>query len=428
MKMRYFYIYETLLYCLSIFFISKNILGYRIRHKIYVYLPLLLFIPMILTATDKSIFYLTFPIYILAFLLAFKVLFEKIMIRSIISTYLVIFSINLIFISIINLFVKSNLLNFYLVDFIFNTITTIIYIAISFSNIRYEIKRMVDWTPKMIKRLCMVTLIVGMLLATVLFDSSAFEHFIKWTVFARVSLGLTLITICVIIPVMVTTSISNNHLKFLTIKFTEQMKNQARHYKALAESNYKIRKFKHDFKNLSFALKKYLAEGRCEEAIKILEEYNKNMASSENIRFDTGNGIADALLEDKAMLAESFGGNIVFKGALPIDKIEPTDICIILGNSLDNAIEEIEKITDNREKIISVSSDIGNGYMFLKIENPVNEKVDISGNHITTTKEDKSLHGFGIFSLKEAIKKYNGKLSFASTNDKFTASIDLSLQ
>ena len=428
MKMRYFYIYETLLYCLSIFFISKNILGYRIRHKIYVYLPLLLFIPMILTATDKSIFYLTFPIYILAFLLAFKVLFEKIMIRSIISTYLVIFSINLIFISIINLFVKSNLLNFYLVDFIFNTITTIIYIAISFSNIRYEIKRMVDWTPKMIKRLCMVTLIVGMLLATVLFDSSAFEHFIKWTVFARVSLGLTLITICVIIPVMVTTSISNNHLKFLTIKFTEQMKNQARHYKALAESNYKIRKFKHDFKNLSFALKKYLAEGRCEEAIKILEEYNKNMASSENIRFDTGNGIADALLEDKAMLAESFGGNIVFKGALPIDKIEPTDICIILGNSLDNAIEAIEKITDNREKIISVSSDIGNGYMFLKIENPVNEKVDISGNHITTTKEDKSLHGFGIFSLKEAIKKYNGKLSFASTNDKFTASIDLSLQ
>ncbi|MBQ5321169.1 MAG: GHKL domain-containing protein [Oscillospiraceae bacterium] len=280
----------------------------------------------------------------------------------------------------------------------------------------------------MIKRLCMVTLIVGMLLATVLFDSSAFEHFIKWTVFARVSLGLTLITICVIIPVMVTTSISNNHLKFLTIKFTEQMKNQARHYKALAESNYKIRKFKHDFKNLSFALKKYLAEGRCEEAIKILEEYNKNMASSENIRFDTGNGIADALLEDKAMLAESFGGNIVFKGALPIDKIEPTDICIILGNSLDNAIEAIEKITDNREKIISVSSDIGNGYMFLKIENPVNEKVDISGNHITTTKEDKSLHGFGIFSLKEAIKKYNGKLSFASTNDKFTASIDLSLQ
>ena len=65
--------------------------------------------------------------------------------------------------------------------------------------------------------------------------------------------------------------------------------------------------------------------------------------------------------------------------------------------------------------------------MFLSITNPITEKVNISNNHITTTKENKTLHGFGLYSLHSVVKKYDGKIELKSTDTTFTANIDLCL-
>lgn len=65
--------------------------------------------------------------------------------------------------------------------------------------------------------------------------------------------------------------------------------------------------------------------------------------------------------------------------------------------------------------------------MFLTITNPVSEKVNISNNYIATTKENKTLHGFGLYSLHSVVKKYDGKIELESTDTTFTANIDLCL-
>ena len=141
--------------------------------------------------------------------------------------------------------------------------------------------------------------------------------------------------------------------------------------------------------------------------------------------FDTGNGIADALLTDKQEKAVLQNTQIAFQGAIPPEALSPTDLCVILGNSLDNALEACQKLPDRDDKTISVTSNCRGGFLFISITNPIAEKVTVRDNHIATTKENKTLHGFGLYSLHSIVKKYDGDVQLASTDKTFTISIDL---
>ena len=65
------------------------------------------------------------------------------------------------------------------------------------------------------------------------------------------------------------------------------------------------------------------------------------------------------------------------------------------------------------------------GFLFLTITNPIAEKVLIRNNHIATTKEDKTLHGFGLYSLHSIVKKYDGEVKLSATENSFTINVDL---
>ena len=65
---------------------------------------------------------------------------------------------------------------------------------------------------------------------------------------------------------------------------------------------------------------------------------------------------------------------------------------------------------------------------FITITNPVNSDIQIHKNSIMTTKQDKINHGFGIYSIKKAIEKYNGNLDLLCDNNIFSLHITLELQ
>ena len=78
-------------------------------------------------------------------------------------------------------------------------------------------------------------------------------------------------------------------------------------------------------------------------------------------------------------------------------------------------------VANIRNSIISENS----GFMFLNMSNPVKEPVTIKNNLPTTSKEEKSLHGFGLYSLDKVIKKHHGELSLSCSNCIFC--LDLSI-
>ena len=240
----------------------------------------------------------------------------------------------------------------------------------------------------------------------------------------QIIVSILLLAICIVLPVIILISVSNSRLRSLTANYEQQIHSQAEHYQNLAAANYEVRRFRHDFRNMSIAIKKLLADGEQDAALKLLQECTQSLEPPQ-LSFDTGNGIADALLAEKQARAAQLHTEICFTGTVPRQGLSPTDLCVILGNTLDNAIEACQRLSANAQKTITVTGGYSSGFWFLKIRNPVAECVTIHDNHVVTTKENKTLHGFGLYSLHSVVKRYDGEVRLSSTDDLFTVDIDL---
>ena len=97
---------------------------------------------------------------------------------------------------------------------------------------------------------------------------------------------------------------------------------------------------------------------------------------------------------------------------LNIDSVDKSNI---LCNAIDNAIEAAEK-TNEKFVIVNIASD--KQYIKITVENS-SLPVKIQNNSIVTSKRDNKLHGIGISSIKDTIKKYDGIMNLSYSNGIF---------
>lgn len=192
-------------------------------------------------------------------------------------------------------------------------------------------------------------------------------------------------------------------------------------YEEIIRNNRDISAFRHDLKNNLFALKTLIEAQRTDEAKIYIDSLTESVNSSKS-KFQTGNILADAILTDKSSEAEKSETSIEFEGAVPADGISNRDLCVILSNSLDNAIEACKNIPLAH---ISVKSELKENGARIIVSNTVSEKVEIHNGKIQTSKADKRLHGFGISNIRKAVKKYNGYVDIFCTECKFTIEMGL---
>ena len=420
-------VFESLLYYCCLLLISLRILDCRAK-KLYLYVSFITFAPLLLIAiygnnTLHNIAYILFEIG--QFLLV-KLIFPKIKLCHVIFSYIVIYSVNILLISVISFFVSSHYL---LIDLIVNTLTTTLIVLFCLNGNKAKLQRMIEWVPRRIVVVVSLLLTTTVSLSITVFGSDVTSYEVSWDNAIRLMLILLLFSICLVLPLLILTSISNNQLKSLTANYEQQIEAQAKHYKELAAANYETRRFKHDFNNMRIAIEKTLADGKNEQALALIQQCGNALENPTGApaAFNTGNGIADALLTDKQQRASHCNAIIQFDGTLPQNCLSPTDLCVILGNTLDNAIEACQKLSPKAKKVISVACHCNSGFAFLSICNPVAERVNVDHNYVATTKENKTLHGFGLYSLQSVVKKYEGNLEFLATDDAFSVEIDLCL-
>ena len=207
--------------------------------------------------------------------------------------------------------------------------------------------------------------------------------------------------------------------KTLDSKFkilNESVERLTGYYNQLGEKEAELRKFRHDIKNHMMLLDSMVAEGKNNEALDYMNNMGVLMANTKP-RFDTGNYIADAILDSKYSIASEKGININFEGVISSEIVENTDMVILLANIIDNAIEACEKV--DKDKEINIESVFNKGIWILTAENPVKGIVDIYNDRIDTTKNDKELHGYGLSNIKSVAKKYGGMVKLENRDNKF---------
>lgn len=141
---------------------------------------------------------------------------------------------------------------------------------------------------------------------------------------------------------------------------------------------------------------------------------------------DTGNEILNILLWEKRKEAEKYGINFeCITEKVDLSFIDDMDICSIIGNISDNAIEAGQELLNVKQPVISLKIGNVNNFVIIKIQNDCisSSKIKLKSNIFKTTKDMKKMHGIGLSSVKRAVEKYDGNCEFDTYDDVFIAKI-----
>ena len=349
----------------------------------------------------------------------------KIRFRTIITEY---FTIQFITIILISASTADNVIDTVpeiICSFLVCVMVLTVCILIGFSGMRQRIRYSLRITPFPIKASTLILLGCCAFLSVSILNKPFYSDPI-WSSSVKVTFVAVLVIISLIIICLVIYSTSDRHFRRLTQRYEKQIEKQAEHYSRLSESYFRMRRRRHDIKNLSIGLNDLLEEGKCAEALEMLRSVQQELSAAAPL-FDTGNGIADAIFAEKALRAQSSDTVIEFEGALPPEGIKPCNLCVILGDTLDNAIEACEKIDTAEKKIIRISCICSSGFLFIEMTNPVAKRVEFRNGMPVSDKNDCDMHGIGLYSLELAVSRYSGELRLSCDDKEFKVSVSLSI-
>ena len=187
----------------------------------------------------------------------------------------------------------------------------------------------------------------------------------------------------------------------------EKIKTDHAYYNILEQQNSNLRAYAHDTKNHLSAIKNLNTNPEIEIHIsqmsKSLAEYSKVCHSGNH----TLNVVVDKYVAECKINKLNFMFDIKNNN---LSNIEPYDTVTILGNLLDNALEAAK---DSAQKLVSFETDYRNNFSVIIISNSCDTNPFSDGKSLPiTTKANKHLHGYGLKSVRNTLKKYNGDISF----------------
>lgn len=193
-------------------------------------------------------------------------------------------------------------------------------------------------------------------------------------------------------------------------------------YNSLNEIYRTNAKLYHDLNNHLNLLYQLLQEEKVEEAQRYIKEIAEPILVLSKKQW-TGTDVVDAVLSSKIQEMKEL--NIVpdINVEFPENStILPNDLCTILSNLLDNAIEAVEKLENNR--IIKLTMRRANFFLFVRVINPCVQNRKFTA-FPATTKENAALHGWGLRSVEDAVKRYAGTMECINDNYEFIVNIML---
>lgn len=174
----------------------------------------------------------------------------------------------------------------------------------------------------------------------------------------------------------------------------------------------------HEVNHQLTALNLLYRNGSYEAMGDIMSQMQTDLNSHCVITF-TANRTVNAILQNAA--AQAKWQNVHFRAQvnLPEDPgIPETDLCALLMNMLDNALEAAVKVTSQEGRDIFIRIKVSDLYLAIHCENSFNGEIlkDKDGE-LLTTKENPAVHGYGVRQMKEIAKKYQSVIRFDQKGD-----------
>ncbi len=191
------------------------------------------------------------------------------------------------------------------------------------------------------------------------------------------------------------------------ISLLEQQEHSLNQYVEEAKARYdRTTSFRHDIRNHIAVVKKLLQCGKLEEAVSYMEDLD-DMAEKMSFPCSTNNPVVDILVGNKLGIAKGMGIDVDCSLLLPYPcGLRDIDICIVLSNALDNAIQAVKSLDAGTEKYIRVSGRIQGDFLMMEIENSFHGKRAFK-------------KGTGLLNINAVAEKYGGAMSIETQENVF---------
>ncbi len=243
-------------------------------------------------------------------------------------------------------------------------------------------------------------------------EGEAYRYlFSQWQLFAMHLLGL-LSLFCILFSYK---KLQQNFRLSTEISLLEQEEHSLNQYVEEAKARYdRTKSFRHDIRNHIAVVKRLLQSGKLEEAVSYMEDLD-DMAEKMSFPCSTNNPVVDILVGNKLGLAQSMGIDVDCSLLLPYPcSLRDIDICIVLSNALDNAIQAAKRLDAGMEKYIHVSGRIQGDFLMMEIENSFHGKGGFK-------------KGTGLSNVNAVAEKYGGAMSIETQGNKFVLHVLLIL-
>ena len=174
------------------------------------------------------------------------------------------------------------------------------------------------------------------------------------------------------------------------------------HYKEVDNMYRQMRGWRHDYRGHIQTMKVLAAQG--------------------DLAVKTGNAMADAIINSKISLAKSRNIPVQIDAHIPVKlKMSELDLCCILGNLFDNAMDASAELPEE-ERLIRVYMDMKGTQLYISFTNftATKKQKKLAGRFVTTKGEG---HGFGLVRIDAIVEKLDGYLSRNSEDGAFTTEI-----
>ena len=198
---------------------------------------------------------------------------------------------------------------------------------------------------------------------------SLLDSGLKYAVAVKLLAMLISLIFTIAFPVLIYNQVKKNLYRYETGIFEQQLNIQREYGKTIAQSSAQLRRFRHDYNNLSLWIKPLLEQGKSQQALELVKKSDREIISSYSILYNTGSDTADAILSERQKQLET-GVKINFSGNfsnLPEDNF---DICVLLNNTIDIALFGLQGTTSGVNKLIEISAMCKQGILLYKISFP----------------------------------------------------------
>ena len=181
---------------------------------------------------------------------------------------------------------------------------------------------------------------------------------------------------------------------------------------------------KHDLKHHLSSVAILIDKNQNVEALQYINSILNEEINKLVIMVDCGNNAINAVISSKINICHKEGINFTYEISADLKNVPTMDICNIIANTLDNAIEACEKA---KEKKIELYIFKVKNYLSITIKNTIEKSVLKTNPDLQSSKADLSIHGIGTKSVKAVAKKHDGVVEYHEEGNIFICNILLSI-